>query len=111
MARQDRVKNRAELHDTPTGVERGHLEGNHMVVPGETELAELDVSLSHQNTSCRGAAGANKRRRAMRGYEYPMVGMSPLDRGAPARDQAPKHQARTAFWACRRFSASSNTTE
>ena len=53
VARQDGVEHGAELHGAAAHVERGDLEGNHMVVAGEAEIAEPDIGVRHLNVPVR----------------------------------------------------------
>ena len=111
---QDLVEHRPELDDAAAHVERADLEGHDMVVAGKAEFAEFRfVTHGHiqkfppdQSLSAARMPGVRKDC----GNEVEFRSARDRHWRLPP-DQAPRHQASTAFCACSRFSASSNTTE
>src|SRR4029450_3163450 len=113
VTRQDRVDGRAKTHDPTTQIERLNLEGQDCVVDGGRRWRacwNFDVGIGHD------ALKYSAERRKM----LPALNLE--GSGGPAPDgchracelqsyRAFKHHAKMPFWACRRFSASSKTTD
>jgi hypothetical protein len=111
VPRQDGVDGGTEAHHAAAQVERLDLERQDGVVGGGGRRCadrdfELGLGLGHDRLDIRGRGGKLTPCRrpdcARRGT---------ADGGAAGAQCAFRHQARMPFWACRRFSASSNTTD
>src|SRR5271165_6368466 len=87
MARQDLVERGAEAHDPPALIERGHFERQNGVIARPVHRGARRYHGFIHGAAARAFAGV-----------FPLA--------ADCR-----HQAKMPFWACNRFSASSNTTD
>ncbi|MNE11882.1 hypothetical protein D3C80_1046580 [compost metagenome] len=139
MTTENGVQERPELHRTATNIQAFDLEGNNPVVSGKVEVLQFHSCFRHHLTPSRRSSRVLSQTFTQTGRQAEPLGRSKVpgtcqlkrlhestahlkadrwcrlqanSRPGPVPAQiAPKHQARMDFWAWRRFSASSKTTD